>query len=146
MEVNAKNPAFSAADHSAIDIDLLHPVFGWMPFTARRDDVEQYGRDLFELAAAGAFGEVAPYVAPPPAYPEFTALQMLNKFSESEQLAIVQAAMTNAAVKLWYDRLMASSRITYEDAGLANGLQLLVDNGLLTAQRKADIAAAMQPA
>jgi hypothetical protein len=36
-----------------------------LPFTARQDDPEQLGRDLFEQAMAGEFGDITPYEAPP---------------------------------------------------------------------------------
>lgn len=80
-----------------------------------------------------------------PAYPVFTPLELLELFAEDEQLAIVSATMSNAAVKLWYDKLLAASFITYEDLRVEEGLQALVDNGLLTPERKAEIVAAMQP-
>jgi len=78
-------------------------------------------------------------------YPQFTALQMLDLFTESEQLAVVSATMAVPAVKLWYDRLIAATFITYEDPRTEGGLQALVDAGLLDPGRKADIVAAMQP-
>lgn len=81
----------------------------------------------------------------PPQYPKFTALEMLDLFTEPEQLAVVNATMTNAAVKLWYDRMIAATFVTYEDPRTEGGLQALVDAGLLTAERKAKIVAAMLP-
>lgn len=81
----------------------------------------------------------------PPQYPRLTALEMLDLFTEAEQLAVVDATMTNAAVKLWYDRMIAATFVTYEDPRTEGGLQTLVDAQLLTPERKADIVAAMQP-
>ena len=81
----------------------------------------------------------------PPGYPHFTALEMLNLFTEAEQLVVVQAAMSNAAVKLWYDRLLAADYVTYEDPRVESGLQALVDAGLLAVERKTAIVAAMRP-
>lgn len=81
----------------------------------------------------------------PPQYPKFTALEMLDLFSDTEQLAVVNATMTNAAVKLWYDRMIAATFVTYEDPRTEGCLQALVDSGLLTAERKAEIVAAMLP-
>lgn len=80
-----------------------------------------------------------------PVYPVFTPLELLELFTEEEQLAVVSATMSNAAIKLWYDKLLAASFITYEDPRTEAGLQALVDNGLLTPERKAEIVAAMQP-
>lgn len=45
-----------------IDCEVNHPVFGWIPFTASPDDIEQSGRELY--AAILADGNVAPYVPP----------------------------------------------------------------------------------
>lgn len=80
-----------------------------------------------------------------PYYPQFTALEMLDLFTEAEQLAVVQATMSSPAVKLWYDRLIAATFVTYEDPRTDGGLQALVTAGLITAERKAEIVAAMQP-
>ncbi len=48
--------------------------------------------------------KIDPTKLPAPVYPQFTSLQFLDLLTEAEQLAIVQAGMQNAAVKLWYDR------------------------------------------
>ena len=77
--------------------------------------------------------------------PRFTALEMLDLFTEAEQLAVVEATMSVPAVKLWYDRMIAASFVTYEDPRTEGGLQALVDAELLTPARKAEIVAAMQP-
>lgn len=81
----------------------------------------------------------------PTVYPQFSALEMLDQFTEAEQLAVVAATMTEPAIKLWYDRLIAATYVTYEDPRTEAGLQALVDAELITPQRKAEIVAAMQP-
>jgi hypothetical protein len=82
--------------------------------------------------------------APPPAPPkQFTSLEFLDLFTESEQLVIVQAGMANASVKLWYDRALAAQFITLSDPRTEAGLEALVSGGLLTAERKAEIVEAM---
>ena len=83
--------------------------------------------------------------APPLEYPEFSANQMLDLFTEEEQLAVVSATMSVPAVKLWYDRMIGADFVTYGDPRTEAGLQALVDAELLTPQRKAEIVAAMQP-
>ena len=47
-------------DATTIDLELRHPDLGWIPYTARQDDPEPLGRAIFEAAAAGEFGPVAP--------------------------------------------------------------------------------------
>lgn len=61
-----KNPQYAAPDNSLINVEWNHPEFGWIPFTASPDDVEQHCRDIYAAAIAGEYGPVAHYVAPPP--------------------------------------------------------------------------------
>lgn len=89
--------------------------------------------------------QVVPIPPVPVVYPQFTSLELLDLFTEQEQLAVVAATMAVPAVKLWYDRLLAASFITYEDPRTESGLQALVDAELLPPSRKAAIVAAMQP-
>jgi len=85
-----------------------------------------------------------PADAPPPAPPpQFTSLQFLDLFTEPEQLAIATAAMQSPQVKLWYDRMLAAMFVTLADPRTEGGLTALVGAGLLTAERKAAIVAAM---
>lgn len=58
MNYPARNPKRNAA--GTIDLEIEHPVHGWLPFTASPHDVEQHGRDLYARAVAGEFGEVKP--------------------------------------------------------------------------------------
>jgi len=100
---------------------------------------------IFEAAARGEFGPVEPYVAPPPppappsAPASTTPLQFFERFTDAEQLAIVTATMTNPVVKLWYDKLLASTSVVFADPRLSAGLDNLVTAGLITAERKAEI-------
>ncbi len=70
-------------------------------------------------------------------------LDFLNLFTEAEQLAVVQAGLVNASVKLWYDRALAATYITRDDPQVEGGLQAMVDAGLLTKERKVAVLAAM---
>lgn len=45
-----------------IDVEINHPKFGWIPFTASPDDPEKLGRDIYTAAMTGP---VASYVASP---------------------------------------------------------------------------------
>lgn len=58
--MNYRNPTYTADGN--IDCEVEHPKFGWIPFTASPDDVEEHGRDLFNRIPPE---EVALYVAPP---------------------------------------------------------------------------------
>lgn len=89
-----------------------------------------------------------PVLADRPATPnppkQFTSLEFLDLFTEAEQLAIVQAGMASAPVKLWYDRALAAQFVTIADPRTAGGLAALVTAGLLTEARRASIVEAMQ--
>jgi hypothetical protein len=37
------------------------PTIGDIPFSAQKDDVEEYGREMFENAVKGLYGDIAPY-------------------------------------------------------------------------------------
>lgn len=56
--VEYRNPAFNAA--GTIDVEINHPDFGWIPFTASPQDPEPHGRKIFEDLKA----EATPYQAP----------------------------------------------------------------------------------
>lgn len=81
--------------------------------------------------------------APVVVHRQFSVLEFLDLFSEAEQLAIVGASMQSAQIKLWYDRTLAASFVTIDDARVSAGLTALVAAGLLTEQRKGEIFAAM---
>lgn len=53
-----RNPRFNA--QGSIDVEINHPDFGWITFTASPDDPEEHGRQIFE----GLRDEAAPYVPP----------------------------------------------------------------------------------
>jgi len=57
MELSYTKAAFNAA--GTIDMEVEHPVFGTIPFTASPDDPEEHGRLLFADAKATA----TPYAA-----------------------------------------------------------------------------------
>lgn len=63
----AKNPSYSDEEGKCISL-----VVKWVeyneefPFGATPWDIEEYGRDLYQRAKAGEFGEIAPYSPPPP--------------------------------------------------------------------------------
>ena len=64
MQLQVRNPQYNAAN--TVDLEINHPQFGWVPFTATPYDAEAYGRELYAQAVAGDFGPVAEYVAPSP--------------------------------------------------------------------------------
>ena len=58
--MNARNPQYNA--NGSIDLEINHPKLGWILFTASSNDTEQFGKDIYNLAIAGEFGEIAEFV------------------------------------------------------------------------------------
>jgi len=69
--MNYRNPIYT--ENGAIDCEIEHPDYGWIPFTASPDDCEEHGRELFKHIKAN--DKVAAYVPPPPPTPEQLAAQ-----------------------------------------------------------------------
>lgn len=44
-----------------IDCEIEHPVYGWIPFTADPDDVEELGKEIYEKCLKL---DIAPYIEP----------------------------------------------------------------------------------
>lgn len=59
--MDARNPKYTA--NGSVDMEVNHPVYGWIPFTASPNDTEQLGKDLYAQAIAGTLGAIAAYVA-----------------------------------------------------------------------------------
>lgn len=61
MNYTPKNLQYSNYSNTTVDMEILHPTYGWIPFTASADDPESHGRELYSKAIAGDFGTIAPY-------------------------------------------------------------------------------------
>jgi len=68
-----------------------------------------------------------------------TPLQFIEKFTDTEQLAIVTAAMSSPALRLWYDKLMASQEVVFSDPRMSSGMEALVTFGLISEARSEEI-------
>ena len=68
-------------ENGTIDMEIKHPVYGLIPFTASPDDPEEHGRLLFADAQATA----APYVAPPPDVPRLLAQLSAARKAQEQQ-------------------------------------------------------------
>jgi len=81
-----RNPIFTAS--GAINCEINHPVYGWIPFGADPNDVEPIGAKIFSAAKDSA----APYVAPPepPAPPPLTP-EELTAIAQARRQAAFQA-------------------------------------------------------
>jgi hypothetical protein len=75
-----KNPRWSNAEQTSIDCEITTSQFGdeVLPFTASQNDVEAHGRGIFADIAAGNYGPIGEYVAPPePQQPTVEGAQTL---------------------------------------------------------------------
>lgn len=61
-----RNLQYANQEGTLIDMEIEHPTYGWLPFTASPDDVEEYGRAIYQEAKEGKLGDIAPYVEPEP--------------------------------------------------------------------------------
>jgi len=61
----------------AVDMEVEHPIYGWIPFTASPNDCEPLGRTLYAEAIAGAHGAIAD-VDPPSAEEVAAAAQRVT--------------------------------------------------------------------
>ena len=108
---NARNPKY--VESGMIDIEIEHPTYGWLPFTASPDDSETLGRELHAAALAGKFGAISAYIAPIP--------------TAEEQKAVIQAQIDSL------ERQQLMPRITRE-ALLGIILQQSIVPGLTESQ------------
>lgn len=128
-----RNPTFTA--DGRIDVEIDHPQFGWVPFTASPNDPEPLGRAIFAAAAAGT---VAPYVPPtPPTAAEVLAAERAGMVASRPQARIAMGPVLWAQVeaiaadpatpwplRVWiedFDELERLSQTTI-DLGTAMGL------------------------
>lgn len=47
MEVNTEIKSVVSLPDRRFDCEILHPVFGWIPFTADQNDVAEHGRAIW---------------------------------------------------------------------------------------------------
>lgn len=80
---NPHSPVWGNTSHTTINLMV---TFEWLgeevEFTAAPFDVEEHGRELFERAFSGEFGEIAEYVEPPKTIEQFAAEEDAWRLSE----------------------------------------------------------------
>lgn len=87
-------PVWADADHTAINVTIDSDEYGTIPFTATPDDVEGYGRAIYDAAAAGVFGEIAEYVPPPIDYVAQADAEKAQRLSDAAiAIAPLQSAV-----------------------------------------------------
>lgn len=83
--MNARNPQYN--EFGTIDLEIEHPIYGWIAFTAAPDD--EAGKKIYDKAIAQEFGPIEPYVPPPvvpPSAEQIAALRKAAYQSEADPL------------------------------------------------------------
>jgi hypothetical protein len=75
MKYKYKNPKY--AQNGAIDCEIEHPKYGWIPFTAHPNDCEKYGKELYNKIKKEA--KIAPYVPYIPTNEELAEQIRINR-------------------------------------------------------------------
>jgi len=86
-----------------INCEYEHPQLGWIPYTASPNDVEQIGRDIYAIAAAG---EVAEADAPVVVVPEsISPRQFRQALTASGLRSAIESAIAGSDqdTKDWYE-------------------------------------------
>ena len=62
--LEARNPAYADAQKTKVNLEVRFvelPDDGFIPFTANPNDTEPHGRQLYQLAVLGTFGDVVAF-------------------------------------------------------------------------------------
>jgi hypothetical protein len=114
MEI--RNPIFTS--DSRIDCEIEHPQYGWIPFTADPNDVEQHGKEIYAIALAM---EPAPYVeplVPVPTKEEQQALRQAAYTAESDPL-FFKAQRGEVTMEEWTNKIAEiKARYPYPSEGV----------------------------
>ncbi|MFA6213535.1 MAG: hypothetical protein WC714_29125 [Candidatus Obscuribacterales bacterium] len=78
-----------------VDMEIEHPTYGWIPFTASPDDTEPLGRELHSAAIAGTLGAIA-------------AADPLPALTAQDFTAAVQAHLDATARTRNYDGILSA--------------------------------------
>jgi hypothetical protein len=118
--------------------------------TGQTQDYEAAGPDPAHLQAPWTVAEVVPLQvvedpnAPPtpPPVVEWTPFVFIRRFSQAERVAIRAARLTDGVLGDFFSILEQAPLVHSNDADFQAGMQYLVQQGLLTAERAAEIVSA----
>jgi hypothetical protein len=85
-----RNPRHTA--DAAIDCEVEHEVYGWIPYTATVEDTDLYGAKLYQDLINGEHGTIEPY-APTP-----QRARALKNFNRDIQVEAIQVTTNNGHV------------------------------------------------
>ena len=70
---------------------------------------------------------------------KLTKLQFRKRFTADEKVAIYEAAVTNAALRVFIDDIQSAEFVDLEDVDVIAGVEQLAKNGLISENRAAEI-------
>lgn len=114
---NARNPQYNQA--GTIDLEIYHPVYAWIPFTASPDD--EAGAAIYAAAVAGEYGPVAGYTQPQPTEPIPPTKEQIDSMRKAAYQADADPLFFKwqrgeATQQQWLDKI-AEIRARYPIAG-----------------------------
>jgi hypothetical protein len=91
--ISAANPRHIETDTDSVTLDVLFSHLpNAIPFAARKDDPEEYGRELYSRAVFGEFGPIEVITPPPPTEPEqYARLNRLLKQAATAMAPLLDA-------------------------------------------------------
>ena len=92
------------------------------------------------LATGGLAEPMAPAPTPPPRR-VISVLEFRDRLTPAEEIAITQAGMASAAVRVWLDRLSGAQEVNLDDPRTVAGLHAMAAAGLLATERVTEILA-----
>ena len=130
------------ATRAVIENRRLHPA--WVAYRTELRDITSQP-DPFTMSWPAI--PTAPTFADedPNEYPVFIGNAKFEIFTDEERASILSEAQTNTHVMLLVNRMAGAAYISYADPEMALGLNLLVQVGLLTQERKDAIVQVMLP-
>lgn len=130
------------ATRAVIENRRLHPA--WVAYRTELRDITSQP-DPFTMSWPAI--PTAPTFADedPNEYPVFIGNAKFEIFTDEECASILSEAQTNTHVMLLVNRMAGAAYISYADPEMALGLNLLVQFGLLTQERKDAIVQVMLP-
>lgn len=130
------------ATRAVIENRRLHPA--WVAYRTELRDITSQPDPLTmswpAIPTAPTFADEDPNE-----YPVFIGNAKFEIFTDEERASILSEAQTNTHVMLLVNRMAGAAYISYADPEMALGLNLLVQFGLLTQERKDAIVQVMLP-
>ena len=130
------------ATRAVIENRRLHPA--WVAYRTELRDItsqpDPFTMSWPAIPAAPTFADEDPNE-----YPVFIGNAKFEIFTDEERASILSEAQTNTHVMLLVNCMAGAAYISYADPEMALGLNLLVQFGLLTQERKDAIVQVMLP-